>query len=82
MDRVTTTLEQDGYLVTGTLLDEVAIDLASSSEFDALLIGGGIAQSDRLKLKGDVLRLQPSIKVADARGPESVVTVLRQAFYS
>ena len=81
IDKVTSTLELEGYSVS-TLSDDVAVDLATSSDFDAVLIGSGVSEPDRLKLKGDVLRVQPSTKVAQAHGPESVVTVLRQAFRS
>ena len=82
IDQVTSTLELEGYSVSSTLLDDVAVDLATSSDFDAVLIGSGVSELDRLKLKGDVLRVQPSTKVAQAHGPESVVTALRQVFRS
>ena len=82
IDEVTSTLELEGYSVSSTLSDDIAVDLATSSDFDALLIGSGVSELDRLKLKGDVLRVRPSTKVAQAYGPESVVTALRQVFRS
>ena len=41
IDKVTSTLELEGYSVSSTLLDDVAVDLATSSDFDAVLIMKG-----------------------------------------
>ena len=45
MDKMTATLEGDAYIVTGTQSDGVALDLAQSSEFDALVISSGVPLS-------------------------------------
>ncbi len=79
MDTVTSTLEGNGYSVTGTLHDDIAVDLATSSEFDALLMGGGMTQKERSQLRGEVLKKLPKIKVVQAEGPESVLTLMKQA---
>lgn len=78
METIITTLEGNGYSVTGTLHDDIAVDLAASSDFDALLMGG-MAQKERSELRGEVLKKQPNIKVVHAEGPESVLTLLKQA---
>ncbi len=80
IDKVTRTLESDAYIVTGTLSDAVALDLAGSSDFDALLIGGGVSLSDRGYLATEVRKRQPSIPVVFFEGPSSVLIQLRQAF--
>lgn len=79
IDTVTSTLEANGYSVTGTLHDDIAIDLAASSEFDAMLSGGGMTQKDWTQLRGEVLKKLPKIKVVQAEGPESVLTLMKQA---
>ena len=78
MDTVTATLEGSGYSVTGTLHDDIAIDLAASSEFDALLTVD-MRQKERAELRGEVLKRQRKIKVVQAEGTESVLTLLKQA---
>ena len=78
MDTVTATLEGSGYSVTGTLHDDIAVDLAASSEFDAILMAD-MTQKERTELRGEVLKKQPKIKVVQAEGPESVLTLLKQA---
>ncbi len=80
MDRVSTILERDGYIVSGTTNDEIAIDLAYSAEFDAMLIGGGITEAEKSMLSGEVRRQNPSIVVVKADAPESVLTLLNQQF--
>ena len=80
LDKVTRTLESDAYMVTGTLSDAVAIDLAGSSDFDALLISSGVSLSDRGYLANEVRKRQPSIPVVLVEGPNSVLIQLRQAF--
>ncbi|MCY4530275.1 MAG: hypothetical protein OXD46_14745 [Chloroflexi bacterium] len=78
MDTVTATLEGNGYSVTGTLHDDIAVDLAGSSEFDAILMAD-MTQIERTGLRGQILKKQPKIKVVQAEGPESVLTLLKQA---
>ena len=80
MDRVTRRLESDGYIVTGTLDDNVAIDLAASSDFDAMVIDDGISPSKRGYLISQVREHWPDIAVVVADGSNSVVTQIRQAF--
>ena len=78
METVTTRLEGSGYSVTGTLHDDIAIDLAASSEFDALLMVD-MRQKERTGLRGEILKKQKKIKVVQAEGTESVLTLLKQA---
>ena len=78
MEAVTATLEGNGYSVTGTLHDDIAVDLAASSEFDAILMAD-MTQKELTALRGEVLKKQPKIKVVQAEGPESVLTLLKQA---
>jgi DNA-binding response OmpR family regulator len=80
MARTTRALEGDAYIVTGTLSDAVALDLAGSTDFDALLIGGGVSLSDRRHIAAEVRRRQPSIPVVHVQDPTSVLIQLRQAF--
>ena len=78
METVTARLEGSGYSVTGTLHDDIAIDLAASSEFDALLMVD-MRQKERTGLRGEILKKQQNIKVVQAEGTESVLTLLKQA---
>ncbi len=80
MDRVTRKLESDAYIVTGTLNDAIALDLAGSSDFDALVIGGDVSLSDRGYLANEVRKRQPAIPVVLVATPNSILTQLRQAF--
>ena len=80
MDSVTRTLERDGYIVTGTLSDAIALDLARSSTFHAVVIGGGVSDSDRRHLVAEIRNKQPSTLAIVGHGPESVLIQLRQAF--
>ena len=47
IDRLTRVLEGAGYIVTSTTNDGVAIDMVGSSTYDAMLITGDVAESDR-----------------------------------
>lgn len=78
MDAVTAALEAGGYSVSATLHDDIAVDLAASSEFDALLTDG-MTRQERSALRGQVLDKQPAIKIVQAEGPESVLTLIKQA---
>lgn len=80
INRITALLESDGYATAGTQLDDIAIDLASSSPYDALLLGGGVTAADGARLRGEIRRRQPDIAVVRAGSPESVLSLLRQEF--
>ena len=80
MDRVSTILERDGYIVSGTTNGEIAIDLASTTDFDAMLIGEGMTEAEKSMLSGEVRRQHPSIVVVKTNAPESVLTLLNQQF--
>ena len=80
MARTTRALEGDAYIVTGTMDDAVALDLAGSTDFDALLIGKGVSLSDRRHLSTQVRKRQPTIPVVHVNDPTSVLIQLRQAF--
>ena len=80
MDKVTSILESDGYIVSGTSNDDIAVDLAASSEFDALLVGGGVSEKERAALTAEIRRYRPSIAVVRSNAPESVLTLLNQEF--
>ena len=79
MDQVTRLLEGVGCIVTGTLSDAVAIDLAGSSDYDALLIAEEVSQSDSRYIATKARDNKPSMPVILAHGPKSVLTQLRQA---
>ncbi len=80
VDGVARILERDACVVTSTLIDNVAIDIAGSSELDALVIGEGVPPSDRGYLIKQVRNRQPDIAVVLAHSPNSVLIQLRQAF--
>ncbi len=80
MREVTRVLEGDGHIVTGTLSDVVALDLASSTDFDAVLVVSGVSLPDRLHITTHVRKRQPSIPVVYVEAPTSVLIQLRQAF--
>ncbi len=79
LDRLTRVLESVGYIVTGTLNDGVAVDLAVSSDYDVLLIGDEVPQSDRRYVATEARKRKPSMSVVVVHGPESVLTQVRQA---
>ena len=78
-DRIIGILESVGCIVTGTLSDGVAIDLAESADYDVLLIGDEVSQSDGRYVATEARRKKPWITVVMVQGPESVLTQLRQA---
>ena len=78
-DRIIGILESVGCIVTGTLSDGVAIDLAGSSDYDVLLIGDEVSQSDGRYVATEARRKKPWITVVMVQSPESVLTQLRQA---
>ena len=79
-DRITKILESNGYLVSSTLSEITAIDLATSSEFDAVVIGREVLASDRSHLRSVVRGHDASTVVIIAQSPESVMTQLNQGF--
>ena len=76
---LTARLDADGHSTTGTALDELAVDLAASSEYEAFVIDHLVPPSDQLRLTTEISRRSPGILVIRANGPEAVVTQLRQA---
>ncbi len=79
LDPIIRLLESVGCIVTGTLNDSVAIDLASSSDYDALLIGDDVSRPDQRYVATSARSKSPSMQVLIVRGLESVLTQLRQA---
>ena len=79
MDQVAQLLESVGCIVTSTLEDAVAIDLASSSDYDALLIGEEVSQSDGRYVTTRARDKKPLMPVILMNGPQSVLTQLKQA---
>jgi DNA-binding NtrC family response regulator len=80
LDALTARLDADGHSATGTVVDDLAIDLASSSDFEALLVDQHVSPSSQLWITGEIVRRNPGILVIRANGPEAVLTQLRQAF--
>jgi hypothetical protein len=78
-DEVTRILETAGFIVTGTLDEGVAIDLAANSDYEALLIGEEVSPSDRRYVATKTRNANPSLTVVVVQSPESVLTQLRQA---
>ena len=79
MDQVTRVLEVVGCIVTSTLNDEVAIDLAGSADFDAMLIGGEVSRVDGRYVRSRAKSHKPSMPVVLITHPDSVLTQLRDA---
>ena len=79
MDTVTRILEGVGCTVTGTVSDAVAIDLAGSSDYAALIIDDEVPQSDGRYVIREARKKKPSLAVITVRSPESVLTQLKQA---
>ena len=79
VDRVVRILEGVGFTVTSTLNDSVAIDLAGASNYDALLIGEEVAQSDLRYVRAEARKRKSSIPVVIVHSPESVLTQVMQA---
>jgi|GEM_PF-851666 DNA-binding NtrC family response regulator len=80
LEALTSRLDADGHSATGTVVDELAIDLASSSNFEALLVDQHVSPRNQLWITGEIVRRNPGILVIRANGPEAVLTQLRQAF--
>ncbi len=78
--KFTRALEADGHIVTSTLSEATALDLAGSSYFDAVVIGGGVSHADIRYLGTQIQRKNSSTAIIVVHGPESVLSQLRQAF--
>ena len=80
LDSVVALLETNGCIVSGTLNAAVAVDLVSSTTFDAMVVGSAVPQADFASLREDVLRRQPDLRIVESRGTQSVLTLVWQAF--
>ncbi len=79
MDRVTKLLETNAYIVTSTTNNIVALDLASTGEFDAVLCSEELSLADQASLRDEIRRNHPQIATVIYQGTDSVLTLLRQA---
>ena len=79
IDRVAGILESVGFTVTSTQDDGVAIDLAGSSSFDALLISDELPQPDRRYVTVEARGRNQAMAVIIFGSPESVLTQVKQA---
>lgn len=79
IEQVTRILETVGCTVASTLNDEVAIDLAGSSGYDALIIESEVSENDSRYVTRKARALNSTIAVIVVRAPESALTQLRQA---
>ena len=79
MDQLTRTLEMAGYIVTATQDDGVAIDLAGSSSYAALLIGREVSAADRRYVATQSRIKDSLLTVVVVNNPTSILTQLRQA---
>ena len=68
----------EGYIVTGTTNDSVAIDMVSTSDYAALLIGGEVPQADRRYIATEARNGNSSMAVLTIQSPQSVLTQLSQ----
>jgi DNA-binding response OmpR family regulator len=80
IDRTTRILEGSGYLVTTTLSDAMAMDMAVSSDFDAVVVSGEVPSADSGYLRREIQSKKPATVVVMAHHPDSVVVQLNQAF--
>jgi DNA-binding response OmpR family regulator len=79
MDTVTRILEAVGCTVTSTVSDAVAIDLAGSSDYAALIIDDEVPQADSRYVIREARKMKHSLAVIKVSSPESVLTQLQQA---
>ena len=79
VETVTRILETVGCTVASTLNDEVAIDLAGSSGYDALIIESEVSENDSRYVTSKARSVNSTIAVVVVRAPESALTQLRQA---
>ena len=79
LDGLTRILEGAGYIVVSTTNDGVAIDMVGSSSYDALLIGGDVAEADRRYVATESRNRDIGIVVLTVNSPRSVLTQLAQS---
>ena len=79
IEQVTRILEGVGCTVASTLNDEVAIDLAGSSGYDALIIESEVSENDSRYVTTKARSVNSTIAVIVVSAPESALTQLRQA---
>ena len=79
MEQLTGILEMAGFIVTATTDDGVAIDLAGSSTYDALLIDNDVAQPDRRYIATQCRNRDALLTVLVVNSPRSLLTQLRQS---
>ena len=79
IDQLTRLLENAGCIVTGTLSDAVALDLAGSSDYHALLIDEEVSRSDGRYVTTRARDEKPSMPVIVVQSQRSILTQLRQA---
>ncbi len=79
MDQLTGILEMAGFIVTATSDEGVAIDLAGSSTYDALLIDNDVSQPDRRYIATQCRNRDALLRVLVVNSPRSLLTQLRQA---
>lgn len=79
MDQLTGILEMAGFIVTATADDGVAIDLAGTSRYGALLIGREVSSVDRRYVATQARKNDSSLAVLVVNSTQSVLTQLRQA---
>ena len=76
---LTTRLEADGHSSTGTVEGELALDLASVSTYEALIIDRRTSLADQRRLSAEMAQRNPETLVIRANGPEALLTQVRQA---
>ena len=79
MDLAIPLLEKAGFIVTGTFNDGVALDLAGSSDYAALLIADDVSELDRRYVTTEARKIKPAMAVVIVQSLGSVLTQLRQA---
>ena len=79
MERLTGILELAGFIVTGTTDDGVALDLAGSSTYGALLISRDVSSADQRYLATQSRKNDSLLAVLVVNSHRSVLTQLRQA---
>ena len=78
VEKVTRILEGVGCTVASTLNDEVAIDLAGASGYDALIIESAVPEHDSRYVTTKARSVNSTIAVIVVSTPESALTQLRQ----
>lgn len=76
---LTSRLDADGHTISGTVVGEVAVDLASASYFEAFMIDRHVPTPEQLKLTTEIGRRNPGILIIRVNGPEAASIQLRQA---